>query len=64
VRVELSSVGRTVLRVRDDGCGFKLGDVVRGQGCNGALELNTQLPDLGYTARAGDFALFFLVLSD
>ena len=23
VRVELSSVGRTVLRVRDDGCGFK-----------------------------------------
>jgi two-component system, NarL family, sensor histidine kinase UhpB len=24
VRVELSSVGRTVLRVRDDGCGFKL----------------------------------------
>ena len=22
VRVELSSVGRTVLRVRDDGCGF------------------------------------------
>src|SRR3954454_15783909 len=25
VRVELSSVGRTVLRVRDDGCGFKPG---------------------------------------
>ena len=25
VRVELSSVGRTVLRVRDDGCGFKSG---------------------------------------
>src|SRR5919197_2442156 len=24
VRVELSSVGRTVLRVRDDGCGFKI----------------------------------------
>jgi two-component system sensor histidine kinase UhpB len=24
VRVELSSVGRTVLRVRDDGCGFKV----------------------------------------
>ena len=23
VRVELSSIGRTVLRVRDDGCGFK-----------------------------------------
>jgi two-component system sensor histidine kinase UhpB len=26
VRVELSSVGRTVLRVRDDGCGFKAGN--------------------------------------
>jgi two-component system sensor histidine kinase UhpB len=25
VRVELSSIGRTVLRVRDDGCGFKPG---------------------------------------
>src|SRR5258705_230310 len=24
VRVELSSIGRTVLRVRDDGCGFKI----------------------------------------
>ena len=29
VRVELSSVGRTVLRVRDDGCGFKPGGTQR-----------------------------------
>src|SRR3954454_712514 len=30
VRVELSSVGRTVLRVRDDGCGFKTANGIGG----------------------------------
>ena len=38
VRVELSSVGRTVLRVRDDGCGFKPGGRTGRLGVSGMRE--------------------------
>jgi two-component system sensor histidine kinase UhpB len=38
VRVELSSIGRTVLRVRDDGCGFKPGGRTGRLGVSGMRE--------------------------
>jgi two-component system, NarL family, sensor histidine kinase UhpB len=38
VRVELSSVGRTILRVRDDGCGFKPGGRTGRLGVSGMRE--------------------------
>jgi two-component system sensor histidine kinase UhpB len=38
VRVELSSIGRTVLRVRDDGCGFKSGGESGRLGVSGMRE--------------------------
>jgi two-component system, NarL family, sensor histidine kinase UhpB len=55
VEVELSFVGRTVLRIDDDGCGFPLGDGARRNG-NGGLGL------LGMRERAllvgGRLAMF------